>query len=58
MHHLAFGHLIVSALVRGVIYGMIWKVIRHLTMPEAAALVVVILVLVVAFGAASRRLRG
>ena len=57
MHHLALGHLIISALVRGVIYGLIWKTMRHMTPPEAAFLAIAVLGVVVIVGAAANRRR-
>jgi hypothetical protein len=38
MTHYGIGHMIVSALVKGVIYSVIWKIMRTLTIPEALAL--------------------
>jgi hypothetical protein len=40
-HHLYYhdtlGHMIASSLIHAVIYGAIWNVMRHLTLPEDLA---------------------
>ncbi len=46
--HLNFTHMIVSAIVKGVIYDLIFKVMRNLSIPQALALVAIVLMAVAA----------
>jgi hypothetical protein len=41
MYHYGLAHLIVGTIVKGVIYGVIFKLMRHLSLPEDIALGVV-----------------
>lgn len=55
-HHAATGwtgHMIVSSLVHGLVYGLVFKVMRSLSLPEA--IVLVGLVLVTIYWVARRR---
>jgi len=36
------GHMLLGAVVRGLIYAVIFKLLRHLSLPEAIILVVVV----------------
>lgn len=45
MAHYGIAHMIVSAIVHGLIYSVIWKIMRTLTIPEAIALAVIALTL-------------
>jgi len=38
MAHYGIGHMIVSAIIHGLIYSVIWKIMRSLTIPEALVL--------------------
>lgn len=44
------GHMIASSLVHAVIYGVVWRVTRHLSLPEDIGLAVVVIVGVALFG--------
>lgn len=46
--HLNLTHMIVSAVVKGVIYDLIFKVMRNLSIPQALALVAIVLMAVAA----------
>ena len=46
--------MIASSLIHAVIYGVIWRVMRHFTLPEDIALAVVVIVAVVLFGRVRR----
>lgn len=45
MAHYGIVHMIVSAIIHGLIYSVIWKIMRSLTIPEAIALAVIVLTL-------------
>lgn len=47
-HHFGVAHMILSALIHAVIYGVIWRIMRHLSLPEDIALAVVVIVAVTA----------
>ena len=51
MAHFGIGHMIVSAIIHGLIYSVIWKIKRTLTIPEALVLAGFVLA-VIAIGAA------
>jgi glucose uptake protein GlcU len=40
--HAVFGHMLAHMILRGLMYGMIFKLLRHLTLPETVALVAVV----------------
>ncbi len=42
MSHAVFGHMLAHMILRGLVYGMIFKLLRHLTLPETVALVAVV----------------
>jgi hypothetical protein len=48
MYHYGIGHMVASALIHGVIYGVIWKVMRGMTTPEAIVLAVCVVAVVTA----------
>ncbi|MCB5946002.1 hypothetical protein [Acidocella sp. KAb 2-4] len=54
MHHYGLVHLIAGTIVKGIVYGVIWKIMRQLSLPEDIALGVV----VVGVLAAMNRRRG
>lgn len=41
-HHYAIGHMIVSSLIHAVIYGVVWRVMRHFTLPEDICMAVIL----------------
>ncbi|WP_234730226.1 hypothetical protein [Acidocella facilis] len=53
-HHYTMGHMIASSLIHAVIYGVIWRVMRHFTLPEDIALAVAVIVVVALFGRVRR----
>lgn len=53
-HHYAMGHMIASSLIHAVIYGVVWRVMRHLTLPEDIGLAVVVIAAVALFGWVAR----
>jgi Flp pilus assembly protein TadB len=50
-------HIVMSSVIHAVIYGLVFKVMHQLSLPGAVALVVIVLVLVFAWGR-SRDQRG
>lgn len=38
----SISHMIMSSIIHGLIYGVIWKILRTLTIPEALVLCVVV----------------
>jgi len=53
-----FSHMLASSLVHGVIYGAIYKLMRHLTLPEVIGMAAVVLVGVYLWMHQSRPSRG
>jgi hypothetical protein len=49
--HAVFGHVLAYMVLRGLIYGGIWKLLHQLTLPEALVLPAVVIAL---FGLACR----
>jgi 4-amino-4-deoxy-L-arabinose transferase-like glycosyltransferase len=45
MGHAALGHMLAHMVLRGLVYGLIWKMLRNLTLPETAGLVVIVVAL-------------
>lgn len=41
MSHVIFGHMLAHMVLRGLVYGVIWKVLHQLTIPEALVLLAV-----------------
>ncbi len=54
MYHYGLAHLIVGTIVKGIVYGLIFKIMRQLSLPEDIALGVVAVVVL----AAMTRRRG
>ena len=48
MYHSGLAHLIVTTIVKGLIYGVIWKFMRELTLPEAVMLAGLVIVMIAA----------
>ncbi len=42
-HHDTLGHMIASSVIHAVIYGAIWNVMRHLSLPEDLAVAAVVI---------------
>ena len=53
-----FTHMVVSALVHGVIYAFLFRLMRHLSLGEGLMLVVVVIGAVYLFSRAQDRRRG
>lgn len=40
--HLAVGHMVVSALIHGLIWSLVFRLLAHLSLPELVVLVVLV----------------
>ena len=54
MGHVFVGHMLAHIVLRALIYGLIWKVLSHLTLAEMVALVAIVIGLFWIFGRSAR----